>query len=189
VRLLVVERAAEHLLWMLRQASAHATEKLVPIGQLASALMDTPDASELFVVAAEPTARSVLAGPPRAARPRRDATGARRRLTLDFDARVILGLKMAPLLSGEILLLKYLGARPGHWFSSIELARNVYQRTDASARQLVWKYASTLRRKLLFAGERSLRVCRKRGYSFSQQVISLQPRAKSSASSRRSNGL
>jgi DNA-binding response OmpR family regulator len=169
---LVVERSAEHLLQMLREVSVITTEKLVPVVELASALMDLPPAGKVFVVAAEAATSSPLTGPPRATRPRCGPTNTRARLTLDLDSRVILEFEMAPLLTGEVQLLQYLGAHAGRWFSSLELARNVYRRSDASARQLVWKYASTLKRKLLLAGESSLQVCRKRGYSCSERIVS-----------------
>jgi hypothetical protein len=66
--------------------------------------------------------------------------------------------------NGERALLLFLSERAGRWFSSSALAQEVYRRSDAAGRQLVWKYASTLRRKLAAAGQ-PLRVCRTRGYS------------------------
>lgn len=107
--------------------------------------------------------------------PERDSRAALREQTalrLDCSARVIMGLEMEALVAGELRLLQYLGSRPGRWFSTHCLASAVYERNDAAGRQLVWKYASTLRRKLMVAGESSLIACRRRGYCFSKQIVS-----------------
>ena len=71
--------------------------------------------------------------------------------------------------NGERGLLEFLAQRPGRWFSSFELAQQVYRRNDAAGRQLVWKYASTLRRKLDGSGQ-PIRACRTRGYSCSTRI-------------------
>jgi DNA-binding response OmpR family regulator len=85
-------------------------------------------------------------------------------LLLDADERRIRGFEMAPLLSGEMALLCYLGSHPETWHSSYQLCMQVYGRDDAGARQLVWKYASTLRKKLARAAPELIDVCRRRGY-------------------------
>jgi hypothetical protein len=86
-------------------------------------------------------------------------------LILDRSERRIRGFDMPPLLKGEIALLSYLGARPYTWHSSDRISLNVYCRQDAGARQLVWKYASTLRKKLSVTGLVPSELCRRRGYS------------------------
>jgi hypothetical protein len=86
-------------------------------------------------------------------------------LLFDADERRIRGFDMAPLLSGEMALLCYLGRHPQTWHSSYQLCVHVYARDDAGARQLVWKYASTLRKKLARAAPELIEVCRRRGYS------------------------
>jgi hypothetical protein len=85
-------------------------------------------------------------------------------LWLDFEQRRIRGWKMEPLLAGEFALLAYLGRRPGNWHPTVRLAANVYGRSDPGGRELVWKYASTLRRKLGTAAPDLIQVCRRRGY-------------------------
>jgi DNA-binding response OmpR family regulator len=83
---------------------------------------------------------------------------------LDADARCIRGIEMDPLLSGEFSLLAFLGSRPRVWHASRVLAASVYKRDDPAGVQLVWKYASTLRKKLRVALPGLLEVCRRRGY-------------------------
>jgi DNA-binding response OmpR family regulator len=85
-------------------------------------------------------------------------------LILDAHERRIRGFEMPPLLSGEFALLTYLGARPCIWQSSYRLSIQVYRRDDPGARQLVWKYASTLRQKLARAAPDLIEHCRRRGY-------------------------
>lgn len=92
------------------------------------------------------------------------ATGPTTGLVLNVRERVLAGVNMAPLLRGELELLAFLGGKSRRWFSSYELANYVYKRDDASARQLVWKYSSTLRRKLKTVGVEIFEVCRRRGY-------------------------
>jgi DNA-binding response OmpR family regulator len=72
---------------------------------------------------------------------------------------------MPPLLTGELDLLVYLGQRPGTWHSTLTIARRVYARDDAAAKQLVWKYASMLRKKIAFELPGLIELCRRRGYS------------------------
>ncbi len=128
---------------------------------------------------AEPRADNVAQPPPPAVAmaPQQSAAHSREladdaSLTLDASARVIVGLEMEPLVMGELRLLEFLGGCPRRWFSTQALATAVYGRSDAAGRQLVWKYASTLRRKLTRAGEQGFVVCRRRGYSFNKRVIS-----------------
>lgn len=83
---------------------------------------------------------------------------------LDAGERRIVAIEMPPLLTGEFKLLSYLGSRPGTWHTSYSLAVRVYQRNDAAARQLVWKYASTLRKKLATSLPELIELCRRRGY-------------------------
>lgn len=85
-------------------------------------------------------------------------------LVLDPCERRIQGVEMAPLLTGELKLLSYLGSRPRSWHSSYSLSLRVYGREDAAARQLVWKYASTLRKKLAKELPDLIELCRRRGY-------------------------
>jgi DNA-binding response OmpR family regulator len=85
-------------------------------------------------------------------------------LVLDADARCIRGIEMDPLLSGEFLLLAFLGSRPRIWQTSRALAASVYKREDPGGVQLVWKYASTLRRRVRASLPELLEVCRRRGY-------------------------
>jgi DNA-binding response OmpR family regulator len=84
---------------------------------------------------------------------------------LSRSQRTLDGLAMPPLTRGETRLLEFLGAHPHRWFSTYKLAVAAYCRHDAGARQLVWKYASTLRRKLDGAGCDLLQACRRRGYT------------------------
>ena len=92
-------------------------------------------------------------------------------LVLDTGERRIRGIEMPPLLSGEFKLLMYLGSRPCTWHSSYSLQVQVYQRDDAAGRQLVWKYASTLRQKLAAELPDLIELCRRRGYSCRSPVL------------------
>jgi len=74
-----------------------------------------------------------------------------------------------------LALVRYLGSRPGTWHSSYKLALHVYQREDVCARQLVWKYMSTLRKKLAGAAPDLMAVCRRRGYSWHVPVVVNEP--------------
>jgi DNA-binding response OmpR family regulator len=78
---------------------------------------------------------------------------------------------MPPLLTGELKLLRYLGAHSQTWHSSHELSLSVYQRDDAAARQLVWKYASMLRKKLAPSLPELIEHCRRRGYRCREQLL------------------
>ena len=92
-------------------------------------------------------------------------------IMLDARRREISGLETVRLLSGEFALLAFLGTRPFTWHSSRGLCVNVYRRSDEAARQLVWKYTSTLRKKLAKVAPRVIDVCRRRGYSCRAQVV------------------
>lgn len=85
-------------------------------------------------------------------------------LVLDVAERLIRGVAMPPLLTGELKLLCYLGLRPFTWHSSYVISVRVYEREDAAARQLVWKYASLLRKKLAPTLPELIELCRRRGY-------------------------
>lgn len=89
---------------------------------------------------------------------------------LDESERCIRGVVMPPLLMGEFKLLSYLGANSPTWYSSYKLSVFVYQRDDAAARQLVWKYASTLRKKLALVRPELIELCRRRGYRSRQRL-------------------
>jgi DNA-binding response OmpR family regulator len=91
-------------------------------------------------------------------------------LELDVSERIIRGVSMQPLLTGEFKLLAYLGDRPCTWHTSYQLSLRVYGRDDAAGRQLVWKYASTLRRKLAASQPCVIELCRRRGYSCQARV-------------------
>jgi DNA-binding response OmpR family regulator len=91
-------------------------------------------------------------------------------LVLDESERCLLGVLMTPLLLGEFKLLSYLGERSPTWHSTYSLSVAVYQRTDATARQLVWKYASTLRKKLAATHPELIELCRRRGYRCRQHI-------------------
>ncbi|MET0411048.1 MAG: helix-turn-helix domain-containing protein [Polyangiaceae bacterium] len=82
---------------------------------------------------------------------------------------------MPPLLTGELKLLSYLGGRACTWHSSYALSSRVYGRDDGSARQLVWKYASTLRKKLAKELPTLIELCHRRGYSCRQAVTTVDP--------------
>jgi DNA-binding response OmpR family regulator len=71
---------------------------------------------------------------------------------------------MAPLLRGEFKLLEFFGTHSGKWYSCQKLSVLVYDRDDPSARQLVWKYVSMLRKKLAPALPDLIEMCRRRGY-------------------------
>lgn len=94
-------------------------------------------------------------------------------LILDIGERRLQGVEMPPLLSGEFKLLSYLGSRPGIWHSSYELSVQVYQRDDAAGRQLVWKYASMLRKKLAGALPILIELCRRRGYCCREPIVAM----------------
>lgn len=94
-------------------------------------------------------------------------------LILDASGRCIQGVAMPPLLTGEFKLLRYLGAHSHTWHSSYELSVRVYQREDAAGRQLVWKYASTLRKKLAPGLPELVELCRRRGYRCREQLLTL----------------
>ncbi|HEU4579603.1 MAG TPA: winged helix-turn-helix domain-containing protein [Polyangiaceae bacterium] len=85
-------------------------------------------------------------------------------LVLDSDARCIRGIDMDPLLTGEFLLLAFLGTRARVWQTSRALSAKVYHREDPGGMQLVWKYTSTLRKKLSASLPGLVEVCRRRGY-------------------------
>jgi DNA-binding response OmpR family regulator len=91
-------------------------------------------------------------------------------LLLDADARCLRGIEMSPLLTGELKLLAFLGSRPLVWHSVRVLSRGVFQRDDAGAKQLVWKYVSTLRQKLSDTLPSVLQSCRRRGYRCSAPI-------------------
>jgi DNA-binding response OmpR family regulator len=86
-------------------------------------------------------------------------------LVLVASERRLRGFEMTPLLSGELLLLRYLGSHPNTWHSSYRLSVQVYNRQDATGRQLVWKYASTLRKKLAAWAPGLIEMYRGRGYN------------------------
>lgn len=91
-------------------------------------------------------------------------------LVLDSRERRIRDIEMPPLLTGELKLLMYLGGSPWTWHSTTELAWEVYARRDPGGRQLVWTYASLLRRKVANGLPHLLSLCRRRGYSCQQPV-------------------
>lgn len=90
---------------------------------------------------------------------------------LDRADRTIEGISMAPLLGGEFKLLEFLGARPGKWHSCHVISVKVYDRDDPAAHQLVWKYVSTLRKKLAPAFTDLIELCRRRGYRCRVPII------------------
>ena len=93
------------------------------------------------------------------------------KLLLDASERRILGVEMAPLSSGEYALLVYLGARHKTWFTTTRLSAEVYGRNDPAGRELVWKYASTLRRKIAVGVPDLIHACRRRGYCCRRAVV------------------
>ena len=94
-------------------------------------------------------------------------------LWLDADERRLRGIDMKPLLTGESALLACLGSRPRVWHRSSNLAVSIFRRADRGGRQLVWKYASTLRMKLAPAMPELVIHCRRRGYCCLQPIILL----------------
>jgi DNA-binding response OmpR family regulator len=94
-------------------------------------------------------------------------------LVLDLRERRLRGVDMPQLLKGELLLLAFLGSRAFTWNPSQRLAALVYHREDRAGRQLVWKYASTLRKKLAPAAPGLIELCRLRGYRCRAQVAVL----------------
>lgn len=92
-------------------------------------------------------------------------------LVLDVERRVLVGVDAQQLSNGEVALLRYLGRRPGTWHTSYDIALHVYHRKDVCARQLVWKYMSTLRKKLVTAAPHLIALCRRRGYSCQMTVV------------------
>jgi DNA-binding response OmpR family regulator len=90
--------------------------------------------------------------------------GAREPFVLDCGERKIEGIAMSPLLGGEFKLLKFLGTHSGKWHSCHVISVCVYGRDDLAAHQLVWKYVSTLRKKLAPALPDLIELCRRRGY-------------------------
>jgi DNA-binding response OmpR family regulator len=86
-------------------------------------------------------------------------------LLLDTGERRIRDIEMPPLLTGELKLLTYLGSNPWTWHSTDDLAWAVYARKDPAGRQLVWTYASLLRRKIARELPHLIALCRRRGYS------------------------
>jgi hypothetical protein len=105
----------------------------------------------------------------------RAGDSARSALVLDPVLRVFEGIDTQPLARGEVSMVLYLGSRVGVWHSSYKLAANVYQREDVCARQLVWKYMSTLRKKLGHNAVGLLSVCRRRGYCWHMPVVPRSP--------------
>lgn len=89
---------------------------------------------------------------------------------LDRGQRRIRDIEMPALLTGELKLLAYLGSCPGTWHSSDDLAWEVYARKDPAGRQLVWTYASLLRRKVARQLPQLIALCRRRGYSCQETV-------------------
>jgi DNA-binding response OmpR family regulator len=83
---------------------------------------------------------------------------------LNCAERRIEGISMQPLLGGEFKLLKFLGTHSGKWHSCHMISINVYDRDDPAAHQLVWKYVSTLRKKLAPTLPGLIELCRRRGY-------------------------
>lgn len=94
----------------------------------------------------------------------------RRHLLLYPGERRIRDIEMPPLLTGELKLLAYLGSCPWTWHSSDDLALHVYARKDPAGRQLVWTYASSLRRKVARELPTLITLCRRRGYSCLEAV-------------------
>jgi DNA-binding response OmpR family regulator len=89
---------------------------------------------------------------------------------LDSAERRIRDIDMQPLLTGEFKLLAYLGSCPWTWHSTEDVAWEVYGRKDPAGRQLVWTYASLLRRKLARELPQLIALCRRRGYSCQELV-------------------
>src|SRR5262245_31939459 len=91
-------------------------------------------------------------------------------LVLDANQRLLYGVDMLPLLTGELALLEFLGSRPRVWHSARALSVRVYRREDPAALQLVWKYVSTLRKKLRPSLPGLIAACRLRGYSCGAEI-------------------
>ena len=94
----------------------------------------------------------------------------RRYLLLYPGERRIRDIETPPLLTGEIKLLTYLGSCPWTWHATDDLAWQVYARKDPAGRQLVWTYASLLRRKVARELPQLIVLCRRRGYSCQEPV-------------------
>jgi DNA-binding response OmpR family regulator len=92
-------------------------------------------------------------------------------LVIDAAERRLCGVTMPSLLSGEYALLVYLGARSGIWHTTAQLATAVYGRSDPGGRELVWKYASTLRKRVADAIPGVIEMCRRRGYRCLRPVV------------------
>jgi len=90
---------------------------------------------------------------------------------LNCSERKIEGIGMQPLLGGEFKLLKFLGSHSAKWHSCHVISINVFDRTDPAAHQLVWKYVSTLRKKLAPALPDLIELCRRRGYRCRVPII------------------
>jgi DNA-binding winged helix-turn-helix (wHTH) protein len=99
-----------------------------------------------------------------------ESNGHLRRFVLEASSRRLVGVNAESLLSGEFALLAYLGASAQSWRSINRIAESVYGRTDPAARELVWKYASTLRRKLSASLPTLIETCRRRGYRCMAEV-------------------
>jgi hypothetical protein len=70
-------------------------------------------------------------------------------LKVDFQTRSLVSMgESTPLCSGEASLLRYLWLRRHGWTPTAQICREVFGRTDEAAAKLVWKYVSTLRKKL-----------------------------------------
>jgi len=98
-------------------------------------------------------------------------------LVLDVGEKRILGVDMLPLLNGEFKLLMYLGRHACRWHSRYSLSVHVYERDDPAARQLVSKYASTLRKNLAKELPALIEVCRRRGYCCRQPIAVVEDEA------------
>lgn len=91
-------------------------------------------------------------------------------IQLDANSRVLVGVSMPPLLTGELKLLRHIGSRPGIWHSARLLSQRVLERDDPAAIQLIWKYVSTLRSKVACAPLPLIETCRRRGYCCTAEV-------------------
>jgi len=70
-------------------------------------------------------------------------------LSLDIEQAVLVtSSARLPIGNGELRLLRYLLERPRQWCSIGKICAEAFLRTDFAAHQLVWKYASVLRKKL-----------------------------------------
>jgi hypothetical protein len=77
-------------------------------------------------------------------------------LLISGEARHVLG-------GGELCLLRFLLETPNQWRSIIDICSKAFLRTDDTARKLVWKYASMIRKKL-GAHQGVLENSRRHGY-------------------------